>query len=63
MASLKFHGNLHTSQFEDCEYKYEMIKGLLNLNLALREKCPNTELFLVRIFLYSVWIQKNTDQK
>ena len=31
--------------------------------LALREKCPNTELFLVHIFLYSVRIQENTDQK
>ena len=30
---------------------------------SLREKCPNTELFLVRIFLYSVGIQENTDQK
>ena len=30
---------------------------------ALREKCPNTELFLVRIFVYSVQIQENTDQK
>ena len=35
----------------------------LDQDLALREKCPNTELFLVRIFLYSVQIQKNTDQK
>ena len=26
------------------------------LNLSLREKCPNTELFLVHIFLYSDWI-------
>ena len=24
----------------------------------LREKCPNTELFLVRIFLYSDWIRR-----
>ena len=32
-------------------------------NKTLREKCPNTELFLVRIFLYSVRIQENTDQK
>ena len=38
--------------------------------MTLREKCPNTELFLVRIFLYlrskslySVQIQENTDQK
>ena len=29
--------------------------------VVLREKCPNTELFLVRIFLYSVQIQENTD--
>ena len=35
-----------------------------NLNMrALREKCPNTEFFLVRIFLYSDWIQENTDHK
>ena len=31
--------------------------------VTLREKCPNTEFFLVRIFLYSVRIQENTDQK
>ena len=30
---------------------------------ALREKCTNTEFFLVRTFLYSVQIQENTDQK
>ena len=30
---------------------------------AIAWKCPNTELFLVRIFLYSVRIQENTDQK
>ena len=29
----------------------------------LCEKCPNTELFLVRIFLYSDWIRENKDQK
>ena len=27
----------------------------------LREKCPNTEFFLVCIFLYSDWIQENAD--
>ena len=31
--------------------------------LTLRGKCPNKELFLVGIFLYSVRIQENTDQK
>ena len=30
---------------------------------TLREKCPNTEVFLVRISLYSVRMQENTDQK
>ena len=30
---------------------------------ALREKCQNTELFLVRVFFYSVRIQEYTDQK
>ena len=30
---------------------------------TLREKCPNTELFLVRILLYSVRIQENADEK
>ena len=30
---------------------------------SLREKCPNTEFFLIHIFLYSVRMQENTDQK
>ena len=30
---------------------------------SLREKYPNTEFFLVSIFLYSVRKQENTDQK
>ena len=30
--------------------------------MTLREKCPDTELFLVLIFLYSVQIQENTDR-
>ena len=29
----------------------------------LREKCSNTEFFLVRVFLYWDWIQENKDQK
>ena len=31
--------------------------GLYN---SLREKCPNTEFSLVRIFLHLNWIQENT---
>ena len=30
---------------------------------SVREKCPNTEFFLVRISMYSVWMWENTDQK
>ena len=29
-------------------------------NKTLREKCPNTELFLVRIFPHSHWIRRDT---
>ena len=31
--------------------------------VTLREKYPNTEFFLIRVFLYSDWIQENMDQK
>ena len=47
-------------------YKY-ILKFKQNITYTkfqyLREKCPNTEFFLVRIFLYSVRIQENTDKK
>ena len=33
-----------------------------SLSLALREKCPNTEFFLVRIFLYLDWIRRFTEK-
>ena len=36
---------------------------LIRKQVSLREKCPNKELLLVRIFLYLNWIQENTDQK
>ena len=35
----------------------------IDLLSLLHEKYPNTEFFLVRIFLHSVQIQENTDQK
>ena len=31
------------------------------LILSLREKCPNTEIFLVRIFPHSHWIRRDTE--
>ena len=36
------------------------VKGNEKSTHTLREKCPNTELFLVRIFLYSDWIRRFT---
>ena len=33
------------------------------MGFSQREKCPNIEFFLILIFLYSVRIQENTDQK
>ena len=30
---------------------------------SLREKCPNTEVFMVLIFLYLVQIQENKDRE
>ena len=36
---------------------------LTSVEYALREKCQNTEFPLVRIFLYSVQMQENVDQK
>ena len=32
-----------------------------NIHHTMREKCPNTELFLVRVFLYSDWIRRDTE--
>ena len=38
-------------------------KHMTKTSISLREKFPNTKFFLVRIYLYSVRIQENTDQK
>ena len=35
----------------------------MKVRLTLREKRPNTEFFLVRIFPYSAQMRENTDQK
>ena len=53
--------------FSRSDYKRNNPKSLplifIFLYYSLRENCPNTGFFLVRIFLYSVRIKKNTDQK
>ena len=40
-----------------------VLKKLGNTRFPLRENCPNTEVFLVHIFLKSVRIHENTDHK
>ena len=35
-------------------------KTMVSFFLTLREKCPNTEFFLVRIFPHSDWIRRDT---
>ena len=32
---------------------YKKAKGYFQYRMSLREKCPNAEVFLIRIFLYS----------
>ena len=39
------------------------LKKWWKLHFTLREKCPNTELSVIHILLYSDWIQEITDQK
>ena len=34
-----------------------------NAIFTLREKCPNTEFFLVRIFVHSDWIRRDTESE
>ena len=52
---------MHIKKVEICINEDSMKGG--NRRQSIREMCPNTEFFLVRIFLYSVRIQENTDQK
>ena len=36
--------------------------SILRRGLPLREKCPNTEFFLVRIFPHLDWIRRDTEK-
>ena len=40
-----------------CNWRLSFFVVIL-ISISLREKCPNMELFLVRIFLYSDWYRK-----
>ena len=68
----KIHGNLILILNWELEIKHarhrreehiETCKFRCFVHHLLREKCPNAEIFLVRIFMYSDWIEENTDQK
>ena len=50
-------------QKQSTKYSKKIDQVITSKQLKLREKCPNTELFLFRIFLYSVPIPENMDQK
>ena len=43
--------------------RFSNLLEYFSASCSLRENCPNTENFLVRIFLYSVQIQENTNQE
>ena len=42
-------------------WKRSVASRKLLREFTLREKCPNTEFFIVRIFLYSDWIRRFTE--
>ena len=44
-----------------CKFEY-LCSSFVYSIVSLREKCPNTKLFLIRIFLYSDWIQRFTEK-
>ena len=50
-------------QKQSTKYSKKIDQIITSKQLKLREKCPNTELFLFRIFLYSVPVPENMDQK
>ena len=42
--------------------RFYLVEKKCGVTNTLHEKCPNTELFLVRIFLYLDWIRRFTEQ-
>ena len=51
------------SEWQTIPSSFFLILSLLSSFPSLFEKCPNTNFLLLCIFLYSDWIQENTDQK
>ena len=67
MSHRQFFANHQYQEYIWWEYFFSREYLFTNLmqreKISLREKCPNSEFFLVLIFPYSVRIQENTDQK
>ena len=55
-----FHEFFVLNHFKARLHFYNPWKHQKTVEIGLREKCPNTELFLVRIFLNSDWIRGDT---
>ena len=63
-SKYEFTGPKHLKEYNTINLKYERNTCRRNLAcLSLREKCQNIEFFSGPYFLYSDWIQENTDQK
>ena len=65
MKSDKTKENMKRNILKKYTKKYTNFPGQLSgvfRIFTVRENCPNTEIFLVRILLYLVRIQENTDQ-
>ena len=55
-----YHGYFLEELRLDRDYRLNLTAQ--KMKFSMKEKCPNTEFFLVRFFLYSVRIQEKTDQ-
>ena len=54
---------MYPVQYSKIQNRWKKSEAKKTEKLTLRENCPNTKLFLVRIFLYLVRVQENADQK
>ena len=57
------YGRVFRNQSKLLSNREKSAEAIGNLTMTMREKCPNTEISLVRIFPHSDRMQENTDQK
>ena len=70
LKAIKCYSEYIPQKLESDSTPLKFDRRVWNAAQALREKCPNTEFFLVWVFLHwdwirrlTPWIQENTDQK